>query len=99
MDVGRFPIRQTTMEANTPSVQAFVRAAEALGLARIDDFNGAEQDGVSPYPRNVLDGRRINTGMAYLNEDVRSRPNLAIMETPRWTTSHSRDAARPEFAS
>ncbi|MGY4650326.1 GMC family oxidoreductase [Mycobacterium sp. URHB0021] len=75
---GLFPIRQTTMEANTPSMRAFVRAAEAVGLARIDDFNGAEQEGVSPYPLNVLDGRRINTGMAYLTEDVRSRPNLTI---------------------
>ena len=75
---GPFPIRQTTMEDNTPSMQAFVRAAEAVGLARIDDFNAAEQNGVSPYPRNVVDGRRINTGMAYLTEDVRSRPNLTI---------------------
>jgi choline dehydrogenase len=75
---GPFPIRQTTMEENTPSIQAFVRAAEALCLQRVSDFNGANQHGVSPYPLNVVDGRRINTGMAYLGDDIRRRPNLTI---------------------
>jgi choline dehydrogenase len=76
---GPFPIRQTTMEQNTPSMRAFVHAAEAVGLPRVADFNGAAQHGVSPYPLNVVDGRRINTGMAYLTDEVRRRPNLAIM--------------------
>jgi len=75
---GPFPIRQTTMEQNTPSMQAFVRAAEAVGLDRVADFNGAVQNGVSPYPLNVVDGRRINTGMAYLTDEIRRRPNLTI---------------------
>lgn len=75
---GPFPIRQTTMEQNTPSMQAFVHAAQAVGLPRVHDFNGAEQHGVSPYPLNVVDGRRINTGTAYLTDEVRRRPNLTI---------------------
>lgn len=75
---GPFPIRQRTMDENTPSMRAFVLAAEACGLARVSDFNGAEQNGVSPYPLNVVDGRRINTGMAYLADDVRRRANLTI---------------------
>ena len=75
---GPFPIRQRTTEENTPSMDAFVLAAEACGLARVSDFNGAEQHGVSPYPLNVVDGKRINTGMAYLTEEVRRRPNLTI---------------------
>lgn len=75
---GPFPIRQTTMAQNTPSMQAFVRAAEAVGLPRVSDFNGADQHGVSPYPLNVVDGRRINTGMAYLSDAVRRRANLTI---------------------
>lgn len=75
---GPFPIRQRTMDENTPSMRAFLLAAEALGIARVSDFNGAEQNGVSPYPLNVVDGRRINTGIAYLTDEVRRRPNLAI---------------------
>ena len=42
------------------------------------DFNGATQHGVGPYPLNVIDGVRVNTGMAYLTTEVRARPNLAI---------------------
>ena len=76
---GPFPIRQRTMEESTPSMRAFVLAAEACGLARVSDFNGAEQHGVSPYLLNVVDGKRINTGMAYLTDEVRRRPNLTIM--------------------
>ncbi len=75
---GPFPIRQRTMEENTPSMRAFVLASEACGLARVSDFNGGEQNGVSPYPLNVVDGRRINTGIAYLTDEVRRRPNLVI---------------------
>jgi choline dehydrogenase len=76
---GPFPIRQRTMEENTPSMQAFVLASEAVGLARVRDFNGAEQNGVSPYLLNVVDGHRINTGIAYLTDEVRRRANLTIM--------------------
>ena len=75
---GPFPIRQRTMEENTPSMRAFVLAAEACGLARVTDFNGAEQNGVSPYPLNVVGGKRINTGIAYLTDEVRRRSNLTI---------------------
>ncbi|WP_144640544.1 GMC family oxidoreductase [Bordetella genomosp. 13] len=77
---GPFPIRQRTMEENTPSMRAFVLASEAAGVARLDDFNGEQQNGVSPYPLNVVDGRRINTGMAYLTDAVRARPNLGILD-------------------
>jgi len=76
---GPLPIRQTTMADNTPSMQAFVHAAAAAGVPRVSDFNGAVQHGVSPYPLNVVDGRRINTGMAYLPDAVRQRANLTIM--------------------
>jgi choline dehydrogenase len=76
---GPFPVRQTTLEENTPSMQAFVRAAEAVGLPRVTDFNGSDQNGVSTYPLNVVDGRRINTGIAYLGPDVRGRANLTIV--------------------
>jgi choline dehydrogenase len=47
-------------------------------LTHVSDFNGATQHGVGPYPLNVVDGVRINTGMAYLTAAVRARPNLAI---------------------
>lgn len=75
---GPFPIRQRTAAENTPSMRAFVEASQAVGLAHISDFNGARQNGVGPYPLNVVNGVRINTGMAYLTKEVRARPNLKI---------------------
>jgi choline dehydrogenase len=75
---GPLPIRQRTAEENTPSVRAFVDAAAAVGLTHISDFNGAIQHGVGPYPLNVVDGVRVNVGMAYLTAAVRARSNLAI---------------------
>jgi choline dehydrogenase len=75
---GPLPIRQRTAEENTPSMRAFVDAAQAIGLAHVPDFNGATQYGVGPYPLNVVDGVRINTGIAYLTAAIRARPNLTI---------------------
>ena len=62
---GPFPIRQPVLENLTPSCQAFVASALAAGLEKVDDFNGAWQHGVGPHPRNVLDGSRWNTAMAW----------------------------------
>jgi choline dehydrogenase len=62
----------------TPSLRAFIAASANQGFARIVDFNGAEQDGVAPYPLNVVSGVRENTGIAYLTDEVRRRPNLTI---------------------
>jgi choline dehydrogenase len=75
---GPLPIRQRSAAENTPSMRAFVEASEAIGLTHVSDFNGATQHGVGPYPLNVVDGVRVNTGMAYLTAAVRARPNLAI---------------------
>jgi choline dehydrogenase len=75
---GPFPIRQRTADENTPSMRAFVEASEAVGLAHVSDFNGATQHGAGPYALNVVDGVRVNTGIAYLTAEVRARPNLAI---------------------
>jgi choline dehydrogenase len=75
---GPLPIRQRTAEENTPSMRAFVQASEAVGLKHVSDFNGAMQHGVGPYPLNVVEGVRINTGIAYLTTAIRARPNLTI---------------------
>lgn len=76
---GPLPIRHRRPDELTPSMNAFVDATANLGFARIDDFNGEQQAGVSPYPLNVVSGRRINTGIAFLGDEVRARPNLTIL--------------------
>lgn len=76
---GPLSIRQRDYDELTPSTQAFIDAAVGLGFPLVDDVNGKEQSGVAPYQLNVVDGVRQNTGIAYLTEDVRRRPNLTIL--------------------
>ncbi len=75
---GPLPVRQLGIEDITPMQRAFVAAALARGYRAVDDFDGADAHGVGPYPMNIVDGVRVNTGMAYLSPEVRSRPNLTI---------------------
>lgn len=75
---GPLPIRNRRRDELTPALNGFVDATAALGFARVADFNGEQQAGVAPYPLNVISGRRINTGIAFLGEDVRARRNLTI---------------------
>ena len=75
---GPLPIRTRRPDELTPSLNAFMDAAVNQGFARVADFNGAEQAGVGPYPLNVISGRRINTGIAFLDDGVRVRQNLTI---------------------
>ncbi len=75
---GPFPIRRRTMAELTPSTRAFIEASRSNGLAAVEDFNGDTTDGVGPYSLNVVDNVRMNTGMTYLTDSVRARPNLSI---------------------
>lgn len=78
-EMNLFPVRQLNLEELTPGLRAFADATAAEGFNRITAFNGTEQDGVGPYPLNVSSGIRHNTGMTYLNDAVRKRPNLTIL--------------------
>ena len=75
---GPWPVRQLTMDELTPPLRAFIDAAAAAGLARIADFNGADQNGVGPEIKNAEHGTRYNAGEVYLPAAVRARPNLTI---------------------
>ncbi len=75
---GPFPIRTRKYDELTPSLRGFIDAAVAEGFPVVEDFNGPNPSGVGGYPVNVIDGVRQNTGMVYLTEEVRNRPNLKI---------------------
>jgi choline dehydrogenase len=75
---GPFPIRTWKYDQLTTSLRAFIDAAAAEGFPPVDDFNGPISGGVGGYPVNVVDGVRQNTGLVYLTEEVRNRPNLKI---------------------
>ena len=75
---GPFPARQMTREDISPMQNAFMDAATANGFKVIEDFDGDDVNGVGPYPMNIANGVRMNTGMTYLSNAVRARPNLEI---------------------
>jgi choline dehydrogenase len=73
---GPLPVSdQRSGNAITP---AFVEAGVQAGLARNEDFNGAEQDGVGMYQLTQRGGMRVSASVAYLHPAM-ERPNLTVM--------------------
>ncbi len=73
---GPLPVSdQRSGNAITP---AFVEAGVEAGLARNEDFNGAEQDGVGMYQLTQRGGMRASASVAYLHPAI-ERPNLTVM--------------------
>jgi choline dehydrogenase len=60
-----------------PLCERFLAAAEAIGLARNPDFNGARQEGVGIYQITTRKGVRASAATAYLQPAAKRR-NLAI---------------------
>ena len=56
---------------------AFVAAAEALGVPRNADFNGERQEGTGYYRATTYRGRRQSTATAYLRP-AEKRPSLRV---------------------
>jgi len=56
---------------------AFIASAQALGIPRNDDFNGATQEGTGYYRATAYRGRRRSTATAYLRPAAK-RPNLRV---------------------
>jgi len=56
---------------------AFIASAEALGVPRNDDFNGARQEGAGYYQATIKNGRRSSAATGYLRPASR-RANLRV---------------------
>lgn len=76
--VGPEPIHQLQDDEISDMQYAFLASAELAGFPRVKDFNSDSPFGVGPYPMNNRMGQRLNTGMTYLSDAVRARPNLTI---------------------
>jgi len=76
---GPFPVRQLPYGQLSTSLRAFIDAAASEGHARVEDLNGDPVRGVAGTAVNILDGVLQNTGITYLTEEVRARPNLTIL--------------------
>jgi choline dehydrogenase len=61
-----------------PISEAYIAAAESIGIRRLDDINGETQHGIGYMQVTMKNGRRWSSADAFLSADVRKRPNLTI---------------------
>ena len=76
---GPLPVHQLLRTDLTSVQRAFVDATVGIGYKLVEDFDSSEANGVGAYRMNVVNGVRVNTGMAYLSNEVRERENLTIL--------------------
>lgn len=73
------PLRISAMDRDAhPTCQDFLRAGEEIGLARVDDFNSGDPEGVGIYQITAKHGLRMSTARAYLRPAWRKRQNLHV---------------------
>jgi choline dehydrogenase-like flavoprotein len=71
------PLAVSENRSRYRTCEAFIEAGVEAGLARNDDFNGPEQDGVGWYQVTQRDGMRCSAAVAYLHPAMQ-RPNLVV---------------------
>lgn len=72
------PLAVSDQRSNNAISPAFVEAGVEAGLARNEDFNGAEQDGVGMYQLTQRGGMRASAAVSYLHPAM-ERENLTVM--------------------
>ena len=72
------PLNVAEQRSPRPLDAKFLAAAEAIGIPRIDDYNGPEQDGASMFQVTQKGGRRWSTADAYLRPAL-GRDNLRVV--------------------
>jgi choline dehydrogenase len=72
------PLPVSNQRSGNKITPAFVEAGVESGLARNEDFNGAEQDGVGMYQVTQRGGMRASCAVAYLHPAL-ERENLTVM--------------------
>jgi 5-(hydroxymethyl)furfural/furfural oxidase len=75
---GPIPVYRAPDDVWGPVDRGLRDAALAAGYPWNPDLNARSGEGVSCYPYNSRDGRRVSTNEAFL-EPIRHRPNLEIM--------------------
>lgn len=71
------PLKTSQHTSHHPLNQAFLDAANEMGLPYTEDFNGPDQEGVGWYDQTIRNGRRQSASRTYL-DPARNRENLSI---------------------
>ncbi|MGH3517292.1 MAG: GMC family oxidoreductase [Haloechinothrix sp.] len=71
------PIQVTRQKDLTPASQGFIEAlSDTLGVPKIDDYNGADQEGASVFQQSASCGLRYSSSQGYLADGA--RPNMRV---------------------
>ncbi|HEY0268699.1 MAG TPA: GMC oxidoreductase [Methyloradius sp.] len=79
---GPIPIGRVKSENWNPFTVSATKALDSLGIGNIHDQNGRFEDGYFPPTFTLKGDERFSAARGYLNDAVRSRPNLTL-----WTES------------
>ena len=72
------PLPVSHLRTDNPFQQYYLEAARQVGYPVIDDFNGAEQEGIGIYQVTQKDGERWSAARSYLHPHMNTRPNLKV---------------------
>ena len=72
------PLKTSPPGIQSPLYDMFAEAAGKLGFPRIDDYNGAQAEGIAPTEYTIAGGRRSSTARVFLRPALR-RPNLSVV--------------------
>lgn len=71
------PLSVANLRTDSPWHERYITAAKEQGYKILDDFNGAEQEGLGVYQVTHINGERCSAARAYLFPHL-ERPNLTI---------------------
>ena len=71
------PLSVSNLRTDSPWHERYITAAKEQGYKILDDFNGAEQEGLGVYQVTHINGERCSAARAYLFPHL-ERPNLTI---------------------
>ena len=71
------PLSVIDLHTDSPLHERYLRAAQEQGHKILDDFNGAEQEGLGIYQVTHINGERCSTARAYLFPHL-ERKNLTV---------------------
>jgi choline dehydrogenase len=78
------PLNVSDSPERSELAEALIASAEALGIARTEDFNGPSQDGAGYYQTTTGQSRRWSSAKAYLTP-ARGRANLVVRSNAQAT--------------
>ncbi|MGB1235090.1 MAG: GMC family oxidoreductase [Planktomarina sp.] len=67
------------IRAKSDIAEAFIGAAQEMGVPRTDDYNGDVQEGAGYFHQTAKNGLRCSSAKAFLKRDVKARKNLDII--------------------